>query len=442
LPPCFGKDFKETFHTTVTAHDFVFGLRRVLLPQTASPYASALFMIKNAQAVHAGSLPPEQLAVEAVDNFTLRITLATASTDFLNILASPVGMPCNEEFFEATKGKYGLGFNYLLCNGPFYLSAWRQGTSIILRRNDEYAGSTTVVPRSVSFRVNPDRDKYAQNIAQGVYSAAHLPVQSASALEATGGVSLNEYENITWALCFNHSDSALRSSAVRIGLCKAIDRNALGPALLTKTKTVSLIPACCTVGQTPLRNLIKDVDMFHFDLTGAKKNWDNGLETLGVKEKALTILCPPEFETDMRGLMQTWQKTFGISLSVSVEVVEMVELQSRVSNGKYQIALAPIKANKSAAADFLHAFGSGSKENIFNYSSPDYDSLLNQIRTAGNPRQSAGLCELAQNHLLQNAVVYPLFSQSSYFALAKGVSGIYTSPAGEYVYFINGIAID
>ncbi|HZK38927.1 MAG TPA: hypothetical protein VFD23_02095, partial [Clostridia bacterium] len=141
-------------------------------------------------------------------------------------------------------------------------------------------------------------------------------------------------------------------------------------------------------------------------------------------------------------LIQMWQKTLGVTLSVSVEVVERSDLQKRLSSGSYQIALAPIKANKSAAIDFLQNFESGNPNNILNYRSLLFDDLLIQARTAANVQQAAKLCSLAQNEILQSGVVYPLFSQSSYLAMGKDVSGIYTLPAGECATFINAKKVD
>ena len=39
-------------------------------------------------------------------------------------------MPCNETFFNATKGRYGLDYSTLLCNGPFYLSYWLHDSAL------------------------------------------------------------------------------------------------------------------------------------------------------------------------------------------------------------------------------------------------------------------------------------------------------------------------
>ena len=51
----------------VTADDFVFSWRRILLPETASPYASLLYFLKGAQAISEGKAPKETLGVRALD---------------------------------------------------------------------------------------------------------------------------------------------------------------------------------------------------------------------------------------------------------------------------------------------------------------------------------------------------------------------------------------
>ncbi len=437
-----GKGYEKTFDIRVTARDFVFGLRRAVMPLTASPYASSLFMIKNAKQVNDGSLHPDMLGVRAVDEYTLKITLANQTADFLNLLASPVSMPCNEAFFNAVKGKYGLGSNYLLCNGPFYLADWEQGTSLRLRKFKSDTYTSAAVPNSVTLRINRDTDKYAQNVSLNVYSAAQISATGADSLVTSGDITLKEYPNTTQAICFNFSEKSLNNASIRLALCKALDKKAIGIAFDGETPTDRLIPACCTIGQTPYAELEKSLTSLNFDPDGAKRLWSKGLEELSLKRIALSLLCPPESETAMRGLIQTWQKTLGVTLSISVEVVERIELQKRLSNGSYQIALAPIKANKSAAIDFLQNFKSGNPNNMLNYKSVLFDDLLIQARTADDAQQAAKFCSLAQNEMLQSGVVYPLFSQSSYLAMGKGVADIYTLPAGECATFINAKKID
>ncbi|MEI6578325.1 MAG: peptide ABC transporter substrate-binding protein [Eubacteriales bacterium] len=438
LDDVLGKGYEKTFNTSVTAHDFVYALRRALSPVTKAPDAASLFLIKNAEKVNSGALASNTLGVAAINDFTLKISIINGSSDFLNLLASPVCMPCNEMFFTATKGKYGLDDKYLLCNGPFYLSNWSQLSSLFLRRNKDYKGNSEVSPNSVSLSISPDSGSYLQKLSQGVYIAAPLSAAEAAKVEKGSSITLVKYSNITWSLCFNCEDTSLKNVSLRVALCKAIDKAVLSQNLAKKIKNDYFVPACCVIGQTPFRELAKGGCSLSFDTAGAKRSWGNGLEKTGYTAVPITLICSAEYEKAMRQMFQQWQKTLGISLSITIEVLEDTEIKDRVASGDYQIALAPIQANKSSAIDFLQSFTTANVGNVFNYKSNTYDNILKQLKKGGNSAQTVAGCRKAEANLMRNGVVYPLFSESSYFALAKGASGIYSTPAGENVCFIQG----
>ena len=77
----------------VTAEDFVYSLRRSADPATASKYAQVLLPIENAAEVLAGDLPPEELGVTAMDEFTLQISMRDPTPYFLALLANPSTFP-------------------------------------------------------------------------------------------------------------------------------------------------------------------------------------------------------------------------------------------------------------------------------------------------------------------------------------------------------------
>ncbi len=116
----------------VTAEDFVFGLRRVFLPETGSPYARALGGIRGSGEVLAGG-DVSALGVRAVDELTLEITLTEPDEAFLEKLCLPGAMPCDQVFFESTGGAYGLGMDTTIGNGSFYLYNWTE-SGLFLRR--------------------------------------------------------------------------------------------------------------------------------------------------------------------------------------------------------------------------------------------------------------------------------------------------------------------
>ncbi|APS83924.1 hypothetical protein AVM71_12800 [Piscirickettsia salmonis] len=79
----------------MTAADFVYGMRRAEDPKTASTYAYLLYPIKNAKKINEGKLPLEDLAIKALDDYTLQITLNAPTPYFLAVLSQPLrAMEC------------------------------------------------------------------------------------------------------------------------------------------------------------------------------------------------------------------------------------------------------------------------------------------------------------------------------------------------------------
>ena len=141
----------------LTADDFVFAWRRAVDPTTKSPSASSFSLIKNASSIISGSLSPDQLGVSATDDHTLVVTLESPTEDFLRLTATTAFMPCQEDFFLWTSGRYGLEAKYVCGNGPFAFSnsyAWDHEEAMTLRRSSSYHGENEPLPASLKLYVS------------------------------------------------------------------------------------------------------------------------------------------------------------------------------------------------------------------------------------------------------------------------------------------------
>ena len=117
----------------ITAEDFVFAFRRMFRADTASPYAVEFSAIENSAAVLAGQLPETALGVQARGDATLVFCLSEPDENFLSKLTLPGAMPCDEDFFNSTRGTYGLSAASTLSSGSFYLYNWT-ASGLFLRR--------------------------------------------------------------------------------------------------------------------------------------------------------------------------------------------------------------------------------------------------------------------------------------------------------------------
>ena len=83
------------------AADFVTGMRRLVDPKTASPYAQFIDPVVNAAAIARGEKPPGELGVTAVDDRTLVIRLSQPAPYLLGLLAQPGTFPVHSPSLAA-----------------------------------------------------------------------------------------------------------------------------------------------------------------------------------------------------------------------------------------------------------------------------------------------------------------------------------------------------
>ena len=74
----------------VTAQDVEYSVKRAIKPETASPYAYVLYIIKNAKAINQTAVPTDTydidtLGVTAIDEHTVQFTLEAPASYFLSI---------------------------------------------------------------------------------------------------------------------------------------------------------------------------------------------------------------------------------------------------------------------------------------------------------------------------------------------------------------------
>ena len=206
---------------SITAEDFVFAFRRIFQAQTGSPYAVEFSAIENSAAVLDGTAALSTLGVSASGPLTLVFRLSEKDDNFLAKLTLPGAMPCDEEFFNSTRGTYGLTAKTTLSSGSFYLYNWT-ASGLFLRRDVSapLIGSLRLVQNTGSTGKSA-----AQLIADEKCSAALDDTGEATALRAVS------YSDSTWALLFNSAEgSVFENQALRQALAGIARENAAMPS--------------------------------------------------------------------------------------------------------------------------------------------------------------------------------------------------------------------
>jgi oligopeptide transport system substrate-binding protein len=147
------RDAKWSNGDPVTAHDFVFGLRRSVAPDTGSKYSQILAPILNAEAVISGAKPPEALGVRALDDHTLEITLNAPTPYLLGLLNHSSTYPLHAASVREHGERFSRPGN-LVSNGAYKLKDWVVQSNIEVERNPHYwNNANTTIDRVIFYPI-------------------------------------------------------------------------------------------------------------------------------------------------------------------------------------------------------------------------------------------------------------------------------------------------
>lgn len=422
----------------VTASDFVFAFRRALDPKTGSTTCMQMYCIKNAKEVHSGQLPTTSLGVTAKDARTLVVDLAYPNADFPKLTASAPFMPCNEAFFDHTAGRYGLETRDILGNGPFTIDGsygWTHGKSLNLTQSSAYAGETEPLPSGVNFVIGGNVTATTA-LSEKSVDAAQVPVSLLAAARDLGCTFVS-VQDTTWGLVFNTQSPIFKNEKMRLAFAQSLNRSAVLAHLPSDTQAANgiLLPNTTLNGQS-YRTLAGGSFLLQ-QSDSAPQMFQQGMKELGLDEmESIAVLCLDDASVKLMAneMIASWNKQFDNYFNISA--VSRSTLQSRVLGGDYNVAIYPVSPSADGPYAFLSTFLSTSTANPAGLKDSAYDALLSSAQTQGVQKAAAGYAA-AEKYLNDKAVFYPLYYGKTYYALAKGVTGILFHPYGGGVDFIH-----
>lgn len=414
----------------VTAQDFVYAFGRMMNPQVTSPYAGDFLAIRGAREVLAGEMPMGRLGVEARGDTQLVISLEEPAPLLLQQLASPGALPCRQDFFEGTRARYGLDKSYFLSNGPYRLSRWDNDKSIVLAASQQYWDRENVPAPSVTCYIGREDPK--GRFLKGDADLYQLSYEDIQGLDRSK-FSYRTRNNTVWTLTFCQSRRALDEVRVRRALVGAIDPAQAALRLPPQyTPTQSPVPESAVLFQQPYRaqaGAVMPIGSLGDAARGPLREWllEQDMTTLS----GLSLILPQSANLAALGgyLQRVWQDH--LLLYINLEVLPDDQYQRRLAAGNFDMALTALPAASDSPQGTLDSYRSTSPGNLAGYHNPQYDYLLQQALSATRPREAAALYRQGEQLLLDEAVVLPLFSQPTYFALGKGVQGVELLPDGS-----------
>lgn len=137
----------------LNANDFVYSWNRAASEETAADYAYLFDIIVHNE--------DGSLAVTAVDDLTLEVTLTNPCPYFLDLVAYPTFMPVHQASVEAANpdgtnpGAWAQEAGFV-CNGAYTLESWAHEESMVYVKNPNFYDASDVTMDGLEFMLSAD----------------------------------------------------------------------------------------------------------------------------------------------------------------------------------------------------------------------------------------------------------------------------------------------
>ena len=126
--------------TPITADDWIFTLQRYARADYDFEWFYSMMGITNWGAVASGDLPPEELGVAKVDDYTFTVTTDQPAPFLIKQFADIWVVPKHIVQDRLADGSWSLDPATAVSAGPYKLESWEKGKGMTLVANDKYTG--------------------------------------------------------------------------------------------------------------------------------------------------------------------------------------------------------------------------------------------------------------------------------------------------------------
>ena len=424
--------------SSVTSRDVVRAIRRNLSPDIDSPYASVLFILKNAKALFNKKMNDfSQLGVRAIDDYTVEFILEHPAVYFPSMLALWIYRPLPVHIIE----KYGKDWTspeHIQTNGSYLLCDWKKRRRMTLKKNPHYYHADRVCIPEIQYIILPESftafDLYLKDkldIIGGSYIRLP-PKEFEKNLKKTA--LKQEYSSGPMFAIYSYQFNTLRppvdNPLVRKAITAAINR-----LLLIKCVTKS--------GQTPANTLTPPSFLGKENLHQLEDQlFDPDQARLWLKEagypegKGFPELILMHDISDTHAL---------IARAIKVFLKHFLNIELTIKSMDWHAYLKKIEDTNRLKVPHIIRFGWTTDyldannwlndafyyfQSLNHWSNEEYDRIVLQASKSTDLKNRRMLFLKAENILIEHAPIIPVFFESSQYFVKPRLEGWYHMPIG------------
>ncbi len=440
------KDAKWSDGKPVTAHDFVYAWQRLADPANGATYSYLLDDVVNAPEIAAGTKEPTELAAQAADDATLKVTLRRDAPYFARICALPPTFPVRQDVVEKDVQQWTYTPETYIGNGMYKLVSWEHAAQIVLEPNDKYYDPDVQTAKTVTFVLLEDEGTIRSAFEDGTLDFARsAPAEEVPGLLDEGKMFALDHVG-TYFASFQTRKAPFDDARVREAFTLAVDRKKLVEEVTEggQTPAAGLVPSGIfdADGVTGDDFRSQGGDYFDVDADAYEDNCKEARDLLaeagypggeGFPEVTYLYNTGETHKAVAEALQKMWQDALGVKVTLREEEWGAF-IQARKA-GEFSIARGSWLADYDDPMSFLDLFRTDASGNDAHYTDEGYDKLMTDAHAAGDPDKRMERLHQAEDLLIgRDYALCPLYFYGQTYMVKDGLDGVYYSPLGYYFF--------
>lgn len=469
----------------VTAADFEYAWKRAASTALGADYGYMFEVVKGY---------PDELAVKALDEKTLEVTLANSVAYWNELLAFPTYFPVREDV--VANEAWATDASTYVSNGAYKMTGWEHNSVITLEKNPDFVDADQITMDKIEFYLSDDANNMLTNFENGSWQLiddvptneiANLKVNYPTEFVVAGQIG-------TYYVCWNINEQILPASSTLTGAEAEAAKAEIRKAISLLFDRNYIVEEIAQAGQIPASSFVAmgmtnpDGSQFYQTVGGndgyygyynvsadaLESNFASAIETL---KKYYTFDEATQMFTDFPTLTYLYNtsdshKAIGeylqnalatVGITMNLENQEWNTFLNTRKNGDYSIARNGWIADYNDPICFLDMwttssgnndvqFGKGDHETVAIYNldltalgydvkvengtwAQTYDVLISLIKGCTDNEVRYQLMHIAEDLLMSTGCICPLYFYTDIYMLDDSVHGFFSNPLG-YKYFM------
>lgn len=429
------KDAKWSDGVPVTAKDFVYGFQRNLYPELKAAYADLLSAIVNFDDCMAGNLPMEEFGVEAVDDYTLVVTLSRTQPYFPLMTTFSPFFPVREDKVPKDVSTWSVeNVKEVVTNGPFMFEEYVPNEKVVLVPNPESYEAANVKLSRLEFYFIPDQQAQVAAFQTGeIDMALNIPMTISSTYPNPEEIKEVPYlvNNI---YLFSARQPVFEDIRVREAFNLAINREQIAAIQGgLNTPLYALVPPGVTNPATGQDFRAEGGDLIKEDVARAKEllaeaGYPNGE---GFPEMRW-VFNNLQSHTDVaQAVAGQLKENLGITLALTS--MDNAAFSAERRAGNFDIVRLGTSADYVDPTTWLNLYISNTAyiQRVAAYSTPEYDALMLETDSILDPAERFEKLHEAEKMMVESYWWIPISTRNAQMLVKDYVEGVFTSTAGD-----------